>query len=61
MVAAAFYAPALAVAATCVAGFLVLLSLFVKVTFDWGGPPPSNGLSGSEAANLSGPASGGGW
>ena len=60
MVAAVVYAPGVAVAGACLVGLLVLLSIFIKVLFDWGGPPPSNGLSGSDAANLWGPTTGGG-
>jgi hypothetical protein len=52
MAAAAVYVPVLAAVAACAVVFLVLVSIFVKVVFDWGGPPPSDGLSGSDAAGL---------
>jgi uncharacterized membrane protein required for colicin V production len=52
MTVATVYAPGVAAVAACAVVVLVLVSIFVKVTFDWGGPPPSDGLSGSDGAGL---------
>ena len=62
MAAAALYVPGVALAVGGVALVLALLSLFVNVLFDWGGVPPSDGLSGSDATTTFGwPGDGGGW
>ena len=52
MAAAAVYAPGVALAAACLVVVLVLLSKFVDVLLGWGGVPPSDGLTSSDAASL---------